>query len=444
MAEEFNEIKKLIFIGELPLAEKRLQSLHAATPQDEKTRRHQLAIIQMRNGRFAEAADHLTQTIQSYDGHISLWLDLATCQYASGQIFNWQQSLKRSEYEFQSSFDRLSLKQKVDYIILIAKFKEEQGSIAKALDYYGQSLKLCKNHGDAHFQNQRLHALAQSVRLQAQYHLPLSSAEPYQDLLSLSQDQTNLEAQHALLISEVQNFNSRQAWDRLAQIQTPDFFQSPESSMILTDFIYELLLQKKEVPTELQQLMTQFSHLSTFEKSVLEASQNQPFSLSDLDGWSQQMMPAHYLRRLILGLKQGFYLEEIKTRLLFSVQNYATADRQAWMNFIRSEMTHKNRPLVYDALNQSLYFNGEIFCLQTKPAYRELIEMLLTQSEIPCLQVVQKLWNRENNQANISRLKMRIQRFNREISQRWVISNLVSIQGDKLTLTRQITRRMSS
>lgn len=441
---ELKKIKDLVFAGRYKEAEVQFLNLKTATITENRIRWHQIALLKMRQGFYQDCLLLLQDTIKKYGGHISMWLDMASVYYLMGQMYNWQQTLAFAEKEFFENQQIITLDRKLDCLLIIGKFKEEEGSIIEAIQTYTENLKLCKQIHNAYYRIQYARTLSQVVRLKSQYDLKVDIVKFYQELLALKPSDTDwdcvFEVEHALLICEMKHFGEAQAWLRLERLVKNPLFHYRDGALIFSDAIYEFLMMKKKIPQFLIDGLEKQKNLNSYENTILGLARNKKFLSSDLNEWRNHMAPAPYLRCLLAAMGQAAPTDqnEIKKRIQFLIQDYSAVSKKAWQHFLNQRADGKINSLVYSRINQTLSYEGKIFNLRSKKFQSELVELLLSEPNLSCYVAIEKLWGGEGSETDFARLKMRVHRFNQEVSRAWGLAHFIRIKNSCLVFSENV------
>lgn len=146
------------------------------------------------------------------------------------------------------------------------------------------------------------------------------------------------------------------------------------------------------------------------------------------------MAPAAHLRLLNLCIKHQVN-DAIHKKFLFLIQNLSQKSVNLWVSSVEAGGLSSDDQFVYDIKNQTLSCGDQNLVLSAKPAFREILELLQGENEIPLPKAIKLLWNGDESEANISRLRMRVRRLNSEIEKVFGRKDFIKLSTSDLALT---------
>lgn len=316
--------------GQIGLAQSILSELEAKNAVENRWRDHYLGLIKMRQGSFEQAITIFTNTLGKNGYHLSVILDLATCFYVTGQMYNWQKMVDLALTEYSKSHEKFSLHKKVQNGITLAKFIEEKGLVAEALDLYTDLLKLELETADF------VKVSAQIVRLHGQYSLKMDISEDYQKLCALTANSSewehDLNIQQALMTYELSQFGSVVCWTRYKRLTQNSMVQSFEMDQIQTELFYGFLASGHK-DQALQLLTHVATPLNIFTSSLRQILQTQDLGLEKYMECITRITPAAHLRLLkIWNLCSENTMLERRQKLLIDL--YSKKTKMLWARYL--------------------------------------------------------------------------------------------------------------
>jgi tetratricopeptide (TPR) repeat protein len=395
---------------------------------------HLRGIILMRKGAFQDAIDLFLNASRLYGHHVHLLIDLSACYYLTGQKQSWLRILDIAEYEFKSAGTLISEKAQISFQLTLGKMREEQGALAEAIQVYDKILEQIRSQQLDGLETEKyLKALSQVLRLKSLYGLSAQCSGLYKELIQHSASETNwdtaFEIEHALLIFETREIGAEVGELRLEKLFKNPLLQTPEARLIFSDFIYELILLEQPIPESLCERLAAIGQLRPYEQAVLDFARNQKLESKDLLEWPEAMSPSENLRLLSLCMKRQH--SEIAEKLfLLLIRDFSEKTAKIWLSLTETKKLFNNASYTYDPSTKLLMLSDLTISLKSKPAYQEMIELLLEGGPLTPEKAVQRLWNGDGLENDISRLRMRVRRLNSEI-------NKAFGRGDFLTLTNR-------
>jgi tetratricopeptide (TPR) repeat protein len=421
---DINLAKEKIFAGKMKEADFFLSQMTATQKEQCREVEHLRSVIQMRQGHFEAAITVFLNALSSYGNHVALLLDLAAAYYASEQIQNWSRIIQLAEFEYKQAHHRLSWVREVDFLLLLGKFKEEQGCLMEALELYKQNL--------THFNPQQiekihliqyLRILAQIVRIQAQYSIKMNVSHYYTELCSQNKSETNwdcdFEIQHALCLFEIKNIGFEVGLSRVEKLLTNPLMQTYEKNLILIDVLYEVVYLKKDWPKILSNRMTEIDFGTSYNVAVLNLATQGEISKEDYLMWSEKWPLAAHLRILALWIKiSRDTLLSKKYNLL--IHSLIKESKNVWAQLAKDLKPENNLiTIVFHQNEKTLRMKNSENKIQLSDSFNEIIDMLAQNNSIETIEALELLWTSGGSMNDIARLRMRLSRLNTLVEKSW-------------------------
>lgn len=437
------QIKEKIDQASLEQALEQLLAIEPSRSSEHREKTHWEGKIHMRHGQFDQAIELFLEADSRWGHHVALLLDLAACYYLSGKMYLWRQTLDLAEYEFKNNQHLIEPKRQIFSLLMLAKFKEELGSIAEAIELHEENLSHL-DQLDLNITNtiQKLRIQAQILRLRSEYDNPTKGFQLYSTLNQVNAKSTNwdceFEIEHALMIFEAKYFGLEYAKVRFAKLLQNPMLQTAESTLIYSDLIYEILISKQNVPMNLLKEMSLADSLSPYDRQLLEISSGNLPAPSRLIELSEELSPAQLLRIYIL-------LTRIETNAVHGkaiqllTSNLSPISKKMW---IQNQSEIENKAIYYSKKSGTLLLEGENLEVVLNSAAQEIISQMIGIKEIEFEILVKKLWNGTGDDADVARLRMRLKRLNSQIETAWGIQSFAKIKEVRVVLASELRLKL--
>lgn len=438
-----NEIKQNIYAARLSEAMDGLLKLEPEIKSEIRERNHIQGIILMRQGQFEKAIEIFLRTMQTQGHHVSLIIDLATCYYLTGQIQNWLRMMDLAEYEFRQVEHLISWERKIDFLLILGKFREEQGALSEALALHEANLRSCQLHITEDMGRiETIRTLTQVLRLQSQYGMSSKTHDLYMQLIHHSSRDTDwdcaFEVEHALMIFEARHFGLEQGLLRLQKLMLNPLVTTHEAALLFSDITYEALCRGQVVPLDTLTRFQKLEGLSPYDGCILRMAQGKlPSDLEMLD-WPEALSPSAHLRLLALMIQRSPNGSEIQKKYVFLLHGFSAKSKKIWLQWSGDSSHAKTSAVLYNRQTQVLTYEDKTMDLSRKSAFREMIELLVEKPQINILDAIESLWQGSTDEHDISRLRMRVRRMNDEIERTWGFSSFFQISESQLRCSFEI------
>ncbi len=433
-----------ILNGSLKEAEHSLKKIKAFSKPEKRQLKHYLGIIELRRGRVQSAVSIFQEAIDQYGPHLFLLLDLSAAHYLSGDAMSWQHCLERAEFEFRQSQDFLSKISRLKFLLTFAKMREEQGELAKAFCLYkelvAESISLKNDDQLFPLKNK---GQAQILRIQSSYQFEKLDFDIYNYLIQLNAEKTNIdcsfEVEHALLAYEIRKFGGAHAIARFNKISKSEIMKTAEGSLIFGDFLFDLLLLGLEIPQDLILSVQKLGPLPPFETQVLALANKKNFSLEDSLNWPSLMSPSSYAKLVILASKlfpEELVLKKILPQLL---GHLSPASKKIWVNFIDSTLAVRADSLTFNPERKILQLKEDFITIENNSEF-DLLKQLLEVEVMSIADLSQRLWNGSGDESDQARLRMRINRLNKKLTDKFSVKKFITMSKTQVILQSRLQR----
>lgn len=176
---------------------------------------HLIGREHLMQGNYLTALETFQSTLAKYGPHVGLLSDITTCFYLLGRVQECIQATKQLQEELFAARELLNDNNFVMTAIFLGKMLEEQGEVAGALDNYTQA-----SIRASHSRHLRTKAQAQLLRLRSFLGLHTDLHALYQICLQsrVMHKRIDIELEHALMVAELELFDSKIALKRLAAL----------------------------------------------------------------------------------------------------------------------------------------------------------------------------------------------------------------------------------
>ena len=304
-----NHVKSLIDKGQFAQAHQfidqyQLSSGDTLSKVQYRTIGHLKAQVFIHQSKFSPALECLSSTQKKWGDNISLTADIACCHYQQGNIQQWNKYTKLTDQKIKKFSTKLNEKVDIDIKILLAKFYEEKGSVAKAHGLLLDCYSILENGNNL---NQLYTCLSQLIRLQATHDLKTNLGQYYTQLIRLAKQDTSLythvEVQHSLMLAEISLVGITHAETRLCKLLDTPEIQPIDQNLLLYDFLEESIIRGETTTSKIMAKTNHFKPMDTYEDEILNMlirGQNTLESIQHLNELASKMSVASYLRILKL------------------------------------------------------------------------------------------------------------------------------------------------
>ncbi len=183
---------------------------------------HLSAQVLLHQNRHEEAIQILELALATYGSHVGLLADLGSCYFSLQKILKWRSCFEMLNREFEVVKPKLSMDSRYRTEIILAKFEEEDGRLAAAIERVSRVWEEIRNEctSDSHQLTELI--LTHLVRIKStigdQTHLPSLYTQLLQIAANHLRPYHHVELQHALLTCEYAMMDAATARERYHRV----------------------------------------------------------------------------------------------------------------------------------------------------------------------------------------------------------------------------------
>jgi hypothetical protein len=256
-------------------------------------------------GAYVEAARSFEQTIALHGSHVGLYSDLAFAAYLAGDMGSFRLHVNALEAEFQAARPRLSERSRLLTQISLAKFLEELGRVADAVELIDLTSAQLKPGAELHFQ-----VKAQKLRLLVSFGREDEVSGLYHECLYASERNPNhlIECFHALILAEARLLGFDSAWARLLELAKRDDLFPSDLRLCAMDLLEQTLESDQNAASE--RILAFLPALAAeepdaFERELQRAARGETATEEDFLRWTRTVSPMGNLRLLALAARRS-------------------------------------------------------------------------------------------------------------------------------------------
>jgi tetratricopeptide (TPR) repeat protein len=351
---DFNEIRQNVYGRRINEVLKSLRILQEAPVCEMRKKDHLHGILLMQRGLYLDAIQVFQQALQKHGYHISLIVDLATCYYLTGQTQQWLNTLDVAEIEFRRIEPLINWERRSEVLLILGKFREEQGWLSEARALHEKNLEACESH-EGYLEHVR--ALTQCLRIGSEYGAVVEMQERYKQLIhhglqDLDWDSA-FEVEHALMMFEIKHFGVESGLLRWQKLIRQPSLTTQEAALLCSDVCFEALMAGAPVPPVVLSRFRRLLDLSCYEETVLKLAMGKMPSEKEMLQWSETLSPASHLRLVQLMLRLSMEGEESpagaqqnwRHRFVELIQNFSAPSQGLWMAQLAINMSPSESPV---------------------------------------------------------------------------------------------------
>lgn len=444
-SERFLAILKTISDRKFLEADAEIQQWHTRThnltPTDKRCIGHLRAILSIQQGDLELALKTLENVLDTHGENIALHMEKACCHYQLGNWALWRQSYEQIESVLTSSQWKIDPVKKTEAFILLGKFLEEEGAIAKARTLYQSAIDLApQSRLDLKFRSK-----TQQMRLDATFGPRGLVGAIYSELIQVQQNEKSvdleIELEHSLMLSEMNLVGPLHASERLLKILKMQNILQADQSLMLYDFLEECIVNRYEIPEETLSWCKKISPNDEFETMIGHLAQKtgSEMSLTRLMALSSQVTPSSYLRLLTLALRAlPKHSDEIKNKLHLLLSAIDSPSRHLWIKRIDSFIETSSKLLMFDLEKRVISFESKGVDLSRKRGMLVFAEMIAQNNDISVENMIEEIWQTEYTPDHFHRLRMTAHRMNQLLFDLTSIEKPIEVNADRIKLNPKI------
>ncbi|MGZ3693063.1 MAG: hypothetical protein ACXWQO_02430 [Bdellovibrionota bacterium] len=383
-----------------------------------RTNAHKQGKLLLRDGSYSEAVSSFEQTVQLHGSHVGLRSDLAFAAYLAGDIGSFRRFVSGLEAEFALASPSLNEKSRILTLISLAKFQEELGRVAAALENIDSALsQLAPGH------ELELSVKAQKLRLFASFGREGEVAALYRDCLTVSENKPNqfFECFHALLLAEARLLGFSAAMARLQDLaKRSDLF--PSALRLCAMDLLEIALETKNISgqCEILDLLPKLpgDAPDPYELELLRLAEGAlPVSDEIFLQWSRIASPMSHLR--LLGLESRRYngnTTQARARLALLLEGFDHRTRQflqlKWRDSLQSEQILE---LVVNEKSLSIQCGERTLRFSPRAQPWDILKVFVNSESMSPEALLQRLGKRES-ETELEGLRINLLRLNKKLA----------------------------
>lgn len=295
--------------------------VNARATSEARVQRHQNIRSLVVASKWDEAISQFRECVETLGPHVGLLCDWAGCYYEAGRFQECWSLVDRIVEEFAQAKEVLSVSSKWRTAVMLAKFYDEMGEPAKALDWLRYADTHCSEFADKKW------IYLQEIRILSYFGSKAELRRKYSAATEMHQldDNLKIETLHSLMWTEGILFGFDHASKRFQQLQKLEL-NALDQRLMARDFIELGILSKQftHPAIEIAIARLQTSHPSDYDTALLNLIAD--VSAKNLDPDELQLSDMMKLRLLLLGIqletKPEIQLQK-KRKFLFLVSSFS-------------------------------------------------------------------------------------------------------------------------
>lgn len=435
------ELSNLLLNGEFEELFHRTSKLDEAKGVQKRILLHFTGMAHVYTGALNKAKLIFIKALQDEGNYIGILNDLACVYYQLGEIDQWRSTYTQISRELTQCEALLSVNTRTSTSLILAKFLEEEGQVAKALERYESSYRdalTLKGQSELYLQ-----CLAQILRLKALYRNGTNLGSLYTELISLRPQSItrdlHFEVQHGLMLAEMALVGVEHAWVRVESCLKDPHVSPQDKRLIFFDFVEELVVCGLPLPADLASHVPDMTDADCFEEEVhrlvfAEQGKRQLLSLTQL---AAELSWACYLRLLILYLsveKSPEKAEELKNKINLILGALDPESRPFWLNRMRPYLASTDLVIQFSMQSRKVAYQNKQLDLSRKRGMLMILEALSQSSTLSVDSVITRIWNSSYSPEYYHRLRMTIHRLNQLLFELTAIPKIVEINAETVSV----------
>jgi hypothetical protein len=392
-------------------------------------------------GHYTGALEAMLQALAEYGPHVGLLSDLIATYYMAGRLEECFQMTERLEKELVLAKPFISTLSIAKTQIFLGKIFEEKGQLEKALQTYEEAIE----SGRSDFQT-RVRAQSQLLRLKSFLGIKTGLSELYQICIKARTDSKSLdiELEHGLMAAEVVLMGPLTAFQRVKALTEDPAVNSADLRLLVIDFAEEVLRQKIVV-TGLREILSALpvAELDGFEKVIYELSlSSRPEAVVvDTNALAKNIPLMSLLRLLQLQIsysQDANLVVEMKRKMMFLLEGLSSITRSLVLK--KWSLDGKEGVLIfsYQASTNRLVVNGQSLSFKAGSFPAKCFELFKDRPSIGIDEFVTGVFGGEFNETYFDRIRMAIQRLNKELAPLSGLSKVFILHKDKIEINKSI------
>lgn len=391
----------------------------------------------MFQGYYSGALETMLKALIDHGPHVGLLSDLVATYYMAGRLEECILMTDRLERELLLAKPFLSEFSIAKTQIFLGKIYEEQGHLDKALITYDEAIESARSD----FQT-RVRAQSQILRLKSFLGVKAGLPELYQICLKARAESRSLdiELEHGLMLAEVVLMGPLTAFERVKALSQEPDINWADLRLIVIDFAEEALRQKMAVvglETILKSMPT--DDLDGFEKVIhaMSLSSRLETFVIDTNALAKTLPMMSLLRLLQLRIsycQDSSLIVEMKRKLMFALDGVSSATRSMILKKWNLESAEGTLVLSYRPASTSLFVNGHSLTFKRNSFATKCFDFFKDRRCVTIEEFVASIFDGEYNETYFDRIRMALQRLNKELAPLSGRPKIFVIQKDKVEM----------
>jgi hypothetical protein len=453
-----NRLRQWLLAYELDQIFRLEESFYAADVTLEKRQKrivkHFCGLAHVINGSLMKAKLELEEAQKKYGGHIGILRDLSAVHYQIGEIDLWRTQYQELADRLEKLRSQLSTETILSCELILAKYYEEEGLVARALSAYEDcyrvsSNELEKKHSSTNegLAQKRWLCLAQIIRLKALYRQTVGLGGMYKELVSRNEAHlntyTHFEIHHALMLAEISLVGVEHAWSRVKTSLADTKLKPHDRRLIFFDFVEEARLQNASLSEEVSRYVPNMDGALTFEKEMFRLcfSESERLNPVHLNQMAPDLTWAGYLRLLSLYFvddPRSSRGQEIKNMFMLALEAVEENSRPFWVQRLMPFLGEEELKIRFDKKRRRLCFLNKELDLSRKRSMLAVVEHLSHSPQQSVEELIDRLWNCDYSPEHYHRLRMTIHRLNQQLFDLTAITKSVEINAEQVEVKSSI------
>lgn len=442
--------------GQTAPARRALVSMKTMSPVEERMRLHAVAKTFILEQDYNQALTILLQAENAFGPYVGITADRAICQYRASHIGQWRSTYQQLANDLRAHGHLLSPASRLKTALLLAKFYDDDGAVAEAIDLCEQVLA-----GDLTVEETILFS-AQVLRLQAAFGKSESIAKIYRNLLTLTPAEHSsyaaTEVQHALALAEMQVVGPELAMARLFAIGVGSPLAC-DRNLLFFDLSDELL-SMGATEAQKQRLLAYAAEYAVrprdgYERLIFSLLQDRTIATSELLPLEATLPLAQFMRCLCMVASTSTMQDlrrEVLLKSTFLSASFSPESGRLWRKRFgylsaKSLQDQYNESFFidYDPASKTISANGQVLALGRQSAQRRIWEFVISDQENKSIfAAASHLSEGVAGEGFYDRVRMNASRLCKSLLQITGIPKAIGIENSALVLNPAIKVRVLS
>lgn len=437
---------ELILGGNFSTALEEIEKFQPENLHERRIMLHRKAQALIHLGDLESAKSSLLMAQKHCGENIAILIDLAMLYYQTGEVFQWRSAVADLRARYHAVETRLSPKTKIQTLIAIGKFLEEDGHLSEAARHFGDAVYFAQH---SHQLNLRIFGLIQQIRVEALYIRSPELADLYKQLLTsdargLSWD-LSVEREHTLMLAELELIGPIHSWSRVQLLLDDGRLSVADRRLIITDYVAECLLRQIPLSEEIRSACLALTSGDAFEteiQSLLKLGESSFLQLQRLNTLAVETSWASHLRLLTIHHQCSTDPQlkaELASKLALLLGTLDPYSRQHWMRRIQREVFTDELKIQVNRQSRQVLFQSKELDLSRKRTLFSLLTLLCEKREAAVDDLIRWIWNSDFSPEHLHRLRMSVHRLNQLIFELSAIPRAFEMTSERIGIRPSLT-----